>query len=184
MKTLVGQLLIAVPQLLDPNFRQTVVLIVRHNDEGAVGLVLNRQAPLKFNTVWEKLCNEPCPLEAPLYVGGPCGGPLMALHQIPDQSEIEVLPELYFTSDIQQIREVLEQQADPLRLFGGYAGWGPGQLEDELNAGGWHVHAAEPAQIFAANDALWESLIRGMRGKSQLADWLGIKHIPPAPWLN
>jgi len=184
MDSLVGQFLIAVPQLADPNFRQSVVLVVRHDDDGALGLIVNRPAPLPFHKVWEKISSEPCPIEAPLFVGGPCGGPLMALHSEPMQSEIGILPGIHFTADIQQIRSLLEHAADPVRLFGGYAGWGPGQLEGELAAGGWYAVDASEEQLFGPPDELWDELLHTVRGSSSLADWLGIKQVPPQPWMN
>jgi putative transcriptional regulator len=184
MKSLAGHFLIADPRLADPNFRQSVVLIVRHDAEGALGLVVNRPAPLPFHKVWEQLCKEPCPTEVELFVGGPCGGPLMALHASSELGEIDVTEELHFTADIQHIRSLLEESVQPLRLFGGYSGWGPGQLESEMDAGGWLVVPADMEHIFGPPDELWISLMQELKKSPSLSEVLKIKNIPPEPWMN
>jgi putative transcriptional regulator len=184
MESLTGYFLIADPQLADPNFRQSVVLIVRHDEEGALGLIVNRPAPLPFHKVWEQLTKEPCPTEVELFVGGPCGGPLMALHAKSELGEIDVSSHLHFTADIQHIRALLEDGDGPLRLFGGYSGWGPNQLETELAAGGWIIVPAAEDQLFGPPDELWIGLLRKLKKAPGIAEWLEIKNIPPEPWMN
>jgi len=80
MKSLQGHLLIASPTLLDPNFRKSVVLLVQHNEEGAMGLVLNRPTETKLCEAWTQVAETDCASDASLNLGGPCEGPLMALH--------------------------------------------------------------------------------------------------------
>ncbi len=184
MNSLAGQFLIAAPSLQDPNFRRSVVLILKHDSDGALGLVLNRLAPLPFHAVWQKLSTEPCPVEAPLYIGGPCGGPLMALHDTYEFGDLQVPDGVYFTAEIQRIRELVAREESTYRLFGGYSGWGPEQLDNEINAGGWLLAPAESALIFGPHEELWEKLMLRLRDTNRLSDLLNIKHIPPEPWMN
>ena len=93
MSSLKGKLLVASPQLSDPNFHRTVVLIIEHNDEGAFGLVLNRTSSKTIKQVWERVTDEPCESDQPLHVGGPVGGPLIAVHQHAVFSDLQ-LPDL------------------------------------------------------------------------------------------
>jgi putative transcriptional regulator len=184
MNSLAAHVLIASPALVDPNFRRTVVLLVKHDEDGALGLILNRPAPLPFHDVWEKLSQEPCPIQAPLFVGGPCGGPLMALHQEADLSQIEPLHGLHFTAEIAHIREMISRFEPTMKLFGGYAGWGPQQLEGEIETGGWLVLPATTDMVFGPHDELWETLYKQLYQQTRLSDWLHIKNIPPDPSLN
>lgn len=184
MNSLAGQFLIAAPSLLDPNFRRTVVLLLKHDSDGALGLVINRQAPMPFNVVWEKLSQEPCPVEAPLFIGGPCGGPLMALHNENDLGELQPSEGVFFTAEIQQIRDLFAREAASYRLFGGYSGWGPGQLEQEIESGGWLLVPADAELIFGPSEELWEKLMLRLRETHRLSDLLHIKHVPPEPWMN
>lgn len=188
MNSLAGQFLIAAPSLQDPNFQRAVVLILKHDTDGALGLVINRLAPLPFHAVWQKLSTDPCPAEAPLYIGGPCGGPcggpLMALHDMSGLGDLQVPSGVFFTAEIQQIRELLAREESSYRLFGGYSGWGPEQLEQELSAGGWFLAPAEAELIFGPHEELWEQLMLRLRETHRLSDLLSIKHVPPEPWMN
>lgn len=185
MESLQAQLLVATPQLVDPNFLRTVVLIVRHSEEGAMGVVINRRARLSVREVWTKVSDSECATEESLHVGGPCPGPLMALHGSIEHADFEVLPGLYFTAEPESISQLVATTHGEVRFFAGYAGWGPGQLENEIASGAWLVAPAKSELIFDANDAIWDSLMAGApRATSWLIDALSIKHVPPAPWLN
>jgi putative transcriptional regulator len=185
MDTLQGQFLVASNKLVDPNFFHTVVLIVRHNDEGAMGMVVNRPASLTVREVWEKVSGSDCETDEHLHVGGPCPGPLMAIHERVDLADLEVTPSVYFTADPENIAQLIGQQHLAVRFFAGYAGWGPGQLEKEIATGAWHVTPAASEQLFAADDSLWESLVAGERRRpGWLIEALGIRHIPPEPSMN
>src|SRR5437764_733950 len=99
MTSLQGQLLIASPKLLDPNFAQSVILMIQHNDEGALGLVLNRPLGMSVRSAWEQVSEIPCEIESPLLKGGPCEGPLMVVHTSAALSQVEVLPGVYFSTE-------------------------------------------------------------------------------------
>jgi putative transcriptional regulator len=183
MKSLRGHFLVASPHLADPNFYKSVVLMIKHDDEGAFGLVLNRPTD---NTVADflKLVGEEeldCP--QPIFVGGPVSGPLMALHRLKSAAEAEVLPGLYFAAHKDKLQRIVSQTLKPFRFFSGYAGWTGGQLEDELAAGGWLTAKVKKELIFRPADELWEQIVRTI-GESILGKSMKLKHLPENPSLN
>lgn len=184
MKSLQGFLLIASPALVDPNFRKTVVLVVRHAmGEGALGLVLNRRTSTTLKELWERIGREGCTTDDSLSLGGPCEGPLMALHGDRTAGELEVLTGVYFTAEGDHLQRLVTAPPGDVRFFFGYAGWAPGQLEIELQAGGWRIEPAAPKHVFAMTEALWE------RSMSEAAGWevlsvLNIKELPSDPSMN
>jgi putative transcriptional regulator len=184
MDSFQGQFLVASNKLADPNFSRTVVLIVRHNEEGAMGMVVNRPANLTVREVWEKVGGSGCETDEHLHVGGPCPGPLMALHERVDLADLEVRSGMYFTADPESIAQLVEHPDLAVRYFAGYAGWGPGQLEQEIASGAWHVVPAATDQVFTTDETLWENLVSRQRRPAWLLDALGIRHIPPEPSMN
>ncbi len=162
MASLRGQLLVAGPALVDPNFRRTVVLIGEHGDEGAMGVVLNRVS----GTLVEEAVPPMAPLTGPdelVHLGGPVQpDAVVVLADFADVEQAEVaivdsvgfLPaEIEDTSAIGELRGV--------RVFAGYAGWGPGQLEDELEEGAWIVAAAHSSDVFTTSpEMLWRDVLR------------------------
>ncbi len=186
MNSLEGHLLVAARGLRDSNFHRSVVILVKHTDQGALGLVLNRPSGTKIAQVWSQVSTAECHVDQQLYTGGPIQGPLMALHSTAAWSELEVVAGVYFTA----AREMLEQlvaSGEPAaqaqaRFFVGYSGWGPGQLEAELDAGAWLTIAAAGRTVFEPDDG-WPDLVKQIGG-SQLLEALGIKHIPADPRLN
>lgn len=183
MESLTGHLLIATPRLADPNFRRSVVLLLQHTDEGALGVILNRPTSAKVSDIWAQLSDKPCPSDAALYLGGPVEGPLLAVHNEQQASdEVEFMPGLFFTPESSTIEELVSA-GGPLRLFVGYAGWGGGQLEQEMQDGSWLTCPAKAQYIFEPSDSLWEQLLR-MLGRESLISALGIKHVPADPRLN
>ena len=132
-------MLVAAPALRNPNFHRSVVLVVKHGDEGTLGLILNRPSGTKIAEIWSQVSSAPCHVDQPIHTGGPIQGPLMAIHSAPDLAEIEVMPGVYFTAareNLEQIVSATEPTAPTnARFFVGYSGWGPGQLEAELDGG-------------------------------------------------
>src|SRR5262245_32217130 len=129
MNSLKGHLLIAAPSLLTPFFTRTVILMLEHNDEGALGVVLNRPTEATVSDIAEKVFEEPFEWEKPIRIGGPVPGPLMVLHTVEDQSDQEVMPGLYSSVEASKVQEVLRRRSDPCLVIANYSGWGPGQLE-------------------------------------------------------
>lgn len=183
MDTLQGQLLIASPKLHDPNFFKTVLLLVQHNDQGALGLVLNRPLEVTIQDTWPQVSILPCNAEGPLHQGGPCPGPLMVVHTDPEASQINVCSGVHFSTDKDAIEKLVTQSAGPLKFFVNYAGWAAGQLEGELAAGGWLTTPADPEQIFRGDDELWPTTLRLAGRRARLAGF-NPKVIPDDPEMN
>ncbi len=150
-----------------------------------MGMVVNRPASLTVREVWEKVSGSECETAENLHVGGPCPGPLMALHERVDLADFEVATGMYFTADPESIAQLIAQKHLSARYFAGYAGWGAGQLENELASGAWHIVPASSEDIFTADDSLWDNLVsRQQRRAGWLIDVLGIRHVPPEPSMN
>jgi putative transcriptional regulator len=161
MDSLRGHLLLSAASLWDPNFRKTVVLIGHHDDEGAVGVVLNRSTEVSVAEAVPPLADL-VPPDEPLYVGGPVqpqAAVVLADFEDPTHAQILALgsigflPEEVEAGDVGGIRRA--------RVYSGYSGWGPGQLEAELEEGSWIVEPALPEDVFAADpDGLWDRVLR------------------------
>ncbi len=161
MDSLRGNLLIAGPTLFDPNFRRAVVLVGEHTDEGALGVVLNRPSPATVQEIVPPLA----PLAGPeelLFFGGPVQPEaviVLAEFDEPDRAEMLVLDRIGFL-----IGEVDPDQTGPIaraRIFAGYTGWGPGQLEAEVDESSWLIGPAVPDDVFGPADAdLWRVAVR------------------------
>lgn len=197
MQSLQGKLLVASPHLGDGNFFRSVVLLVKHDAEGAFGLILNRPLNSTLAEVWEAIQQEADeagdaeeqPLdqmphgEQPLYVGGPVEGPLVILHSLKKYSEAQVMSGVHFAAHRDHIRKVITQTKKPFRVFSGYAGWGGGQLEGELQAGGWLISEASKELVFYTADDLWEKVVQGI-AEQILSPAARTKHVPPDASLN
>jgi putative transcriptional regulator len=158
-------LLLSMPQLQDPNFARTVVLLCEHAPEGAFGLVLNRPTDVPASSV---VGLEP-PVQVDngirLWVGGPVEPHRgwILLSEVPGGTDYRVIREgLYLSTSPTELRRVLEVAPAPkVRVLAGYAGWGPGQLDMELQASAWLTAEIELDLIFDVEPALmWESAIR------------------------
>jgi len=157
MATYAGSFLVARPALQDPNFRKTVVLLLQHGSGGAFGLVVNRPAKVEG-------------MPFPVFAGGPCGSQgLLMLHghadwiEGDDDNEAKTVAPGVFLGDascLKRVKETPEEQTPRYRMFAGYAGWGPGQLEGELAAGAWAVIAANGETLFDTPlDDMWAQLL-------------------------
>ena len=183
--SLSGKLVVASPVMDDPNFEHTVILMIEHHDEGALGLVLNRPTQTGVDEVWDQISVLPCTINQALRRGGPCPGPLMLLHNHPQLAQVEVCEGVCFTTEEPLVAEVLGEQAGPLGFYLGYAGWGPGQLEDELGQGAWLVTHADARTVFDpdADDGLWMRVITGIdRSLAMLA--MNPNIMPSDPSMN
>ncbi|MFO0817948.1 MAG: YqgE/AlgH family protein [Pirellulales bacterium] len=181
--SLQGHLLVASTRLEDPNFFRSVVLMVQHDEMGALGLILNRPTPGSLRDAWEFIDEGDCLRDDSIYHGGPVGSTLLALHNDESLSDATILPGLYVASDKDRIARALRDPAISARLFHGYAGWGPGQLEDELRVGGWLIATANAEMAFYADDDLWEQTIDRI-GDQILKPALGKVPSPEDPRVN
>ncbi|GGS16293.1 UPF0301 protein [Streptomyces daghestanicus] len=186
VSSLTGRLLVATPALADPNFERAVVLLLDHDEEGSLGVVLNRPTPVGVGDIldgWAELAGDP----GVVFQGGPVsldsalgvavvpgdgdgGAPLgwRRVHGAIGLVDLEAPPEL------------LAPAVGSLRIFAGYAGWGPGQLEDELAEGAWYVVESEPGDVSSPLPGrLWREVLR--RQRSELAM---VATYPDDPSLN
>ncbi|HLJ02742.1 MAG TPA: YqgE/AlgH family protein [Solirubrobacteraceae bacterium] len=181
MESARGQLLIAGPTLLDPNFWRTVVLIVEHNEEGALGLVLNRPSEATVSETIPQL-EELLDRDDLVYHGGPVGpSALIVLARFDEPGDAALLA----FEDVGVLGTGFSLDDPPAgireaRAFAGHAGWGPGQLDGELERGDWILEAARREDAFSADpDGLWASVLTRKGGSYAL-----IARMPVDPSLN
>jgi putative transcriptional regulator len=182
-QSLTGQLLVASPTLLSPEFQHSIVLMVQHGEEGALGLVINRPLETSIDEAWDQISEMPCPREDPLHYGGPCEGPLMVVHPLEDYAEMTVADDIYFCTDKEHIEWLLAQADEPMKFVVGYAGWAPGQLEQEMAQGAWLTVPATYNRVFAGAET-WHQLIKRASETSGILKDLDPKLIPPDPSMN
>jgi len=184
MKLLAGHLLIASPHLPDPNFSGTVIVMVQHSEQGALGLVLNRPSDSRLGEVWKQITEEPCLSDQPVLLGGPVPGPLMSIHTRMSCSEEEIRPGIYFATQRENIMELVRENAQPFHVFSGYAGWGAGQLDGELEAGGWLTCLATHEFIFPPpGEEVWKKAVQQV-GAEIIKSSLKFDRIPDDPSVN
>ena len=177
MDSLHGQLLISSPALHDPNFRRTVVLITHHDEEGAMGLVLSRPSEVRVEDAVAELADLPGADEL-VYVGGPVQPEaVVVLVEHEDDPDSPIIGRIAFMEAGSDLEELAVARA---RVFAGYSGWGPDQLEGELDENSWIVVPAEPDDVFASDpDELWRTVLHRKGGKFAL-----IATMPFDPKLN
>lgn len=180
---LTGYLLVATPDLQDANFNQSVIVMVHHDETGASGLILNRASNTNIGQVFDSEL-PPAVRSQPIYVGGPVNGPIMAVHQCVSLGERDLLEHVYFSMGQENIMAIVSQTLRPFRLFCGYSGWGPHQVEAEIEAGGWLVAPATPTLLFSDVDPLWRIVSDQVGLRIILADRLERQPCPPDPSLN
>jgi putative transcriptional regulator len=182
-KSLQGHFLVASRYLRDPNFARSVVLMIHHNEEGAMGVVINRPSEKTVREVWEMIGNDPCDLDDRIFIGGPVPGPLLAIHTSSPFSEHGLLPDLYASWHKDALDLIVRRRDEHFRLYSGHAGWGSGQLEGELEAGGWLFTQATRDEVFADHETIWKTVTQRI-GLEIMAPDLDREHVPPDPSLN
>src|SRR5215208_2059687 len=153
-ESLRGSLLIAGPQLLDPNFRRTVILIADHGDEGAMGVILNRPSGMSVADAAPDLEPLVGP-DAPIFAGGPVQPTSgIVLAEVTEADE-PIFDDVVLVPGLGELADVVDGAGD-IRVFAGYAGWGAGQLDDEIGRDDWILEPAQPSDVFSeAPEALW-----------------------------
>ena len=177
-----GTLLIAHPMLADSNFRRAVVLICEHGPDGSFGLILNKPLALELNEVIDDLNSD-----VAVSLGGPVQpNTLHYLHRHGDilVDAIPVIEDIYWGGDFDITKALLtadEPSGEALRFFLGYSGWDAGQLEAEIEQGGWILHTADdPNLVFPADaEQLWRTILRRMGG-----DYALLANFPDDPRMN
>jgi len=163
--SLAPRLLLSMPQLTDPNFARTVVLLCDHEPEGAFGLVLNRPTEVAASSVVGLVPPVETDNGMRLWIGGPVEphrGWILLGQEPPGVETRRIVDGLYLSTSPDLLREVLQTTPPPpARVLAGYAGWGPGQLDTELNESAWLTSDVELDLVFATEAALmWEAAIR------------------------
>ncbi len=171
--SLAGKLLVAFPRLLDPNFFRTVTLILEHNQEGALGLVLNRPSETPVSDplpLWGHLAAQP-PV---VFVGGPVspGAAICLAHVEEPDKETSSFHRLFGhigSIDLRKDPVETEVEVNQIRVFSGYAGWGPGQLETEIREGGWLVADAMESDVLVKDpENLWHNVLKRQKGNVRI----------------
>jgi len=175
-----GKLLVASPSLVDPNFARTVVFITEHSDEGAMGIVLNRPSETAVETVVPPLAE--IAGGEPVYVGGPVQPEaivLLADFADPDAAAWIIVADVGLASadvDLDDLAAAVRRG----RVYAGYSGWGPGQLEAEMEVDSWIVEAPLPKELFPDDPAtLWSDVLARKGGQYAL-----IARMPDDPSQN
>jgi putative transcriptional regulator len=167
LESLRGHCLISAKRLRDPNFYKTVVLMVEHGADGAMGLVVNRPSSVTVAHALSEHFNLP-ETDDLVYVGGPVEpAALFILHNSEelDRSETPVIPGVYVGSSEEVFEQIVRSSAEgnpdlQFRIYSGCAGWGPGQLEGEIGRGDWHTLPADMEAIFAMDPyTIWDHLV-------------------------
>lgn len=166
VRSLAPGLLVALPQLLDPNFKRTVVLLIHHDESGTFGLVLNRPSEISAESLcatlgidWRGAASDRVDWGGPVQPN--TGWVLLGAEGAGDDEASEVAAGVHFAGSLATLRRVAESPGEELRLFLGYAGWGPGQLESELAQGAWLLAPANVDVIFHVEpEILWEHVLR------------------------
>ena len=159
-------LLLSMPQLQDPNFSRTVVLLCDYGPEGAFGLVLNRPTDMAASTMVRLEPPVAGGNDLPLFIGGPVEperGWILLGSEPPADFKL-IRDGLYLSTSQALLRDVLEATPAPrARIIAGYAGWGPGQLDEELAQSSWLMSDVDLDLVFdTPADAMWETAIRRM----------------------
>jgi putative transcriptional regulator len=180
-ESLSGQLLLASPALQDPNFRRTVVLIGAHSGDGAMGVILNRPSQVTVGEAVPQL--EPAvDDQAAVYLGGPVQpDSIVMLGEFLDPSPagLLVLGRIGFPAPEAGIEELAEATARR-RVYAGYAGWGEGQLDAEIEQGDWIAHPARPDDVFTESpEDLWGEVLARKGGSYAL-----LARMPLDPSVN
>ncbi len=178
-----GQALVASPHLADRNFARTVVYIVKHDEDGAYGLILNSPSDVTVGELIQQVLEQDVENLDPIFVGGPVEGPIVVIHELPATNSAECKPGVHLSSNQDDLEEVCLNLKGRFRVFNGYSGWAPGQLEDELRQGGWLVCQLDKEDIFSPPDELWQNAVRQI-GRSILEQAIPIGPLPEDPTWN
>jgi putative transcriptional regulator len=167
VKTLAPGFLLAMPQLLDPNFHRSVVLMLEHGESGSMGLIINRGSPLTLGELarGQSMDIDPEREAEPVYIGGPVEPQRgFVLHDDESLGEKqELLPGLFLSVTVDSLAPLLRRSGPRMRFCLGYSGWGPEQLEREIAAGSWLFSEASARPVLEGNPSqLWEATLRRM----------------------
>lgn len=179
-----GSLLLSEPFMLDNNFERSVILLCEHDTvDGTMGVVVNSRSSLLLSDVVPDVAN----LQFPLYIGGPVGvEALFFLHKAPEKIEggKVLVDDIYFGGNFEQICFLINDsllQPNEIKFILGYAGWSPGQLDDEIKQNSWAVHNKFPTDLLLLQDGedLWKQALISLGPK-----YAHVANFPRSPDLN
>jgi putative transcriptional regulator len=183
MESLRGQLLIASPKIVDPNFRRVVVYMAEHTEDGAMGIVINRRAETTVSEAVPDLEWLAGDGDTRLWVGGPVSPAsviVLAEFEDPSRAALIVEGDLGFVPAEIEDRDTFAAGVRRVRIFVGHSGWGPGQLEAELEEDSWIIEPAQRGDVFTAEPgALWSQVLR-RKGR----EYVLLATMPMDPSLN
>ncbi len=204
-ESLIGKLLVASSLVTDPMYAGGVCLIVHHDEDQLIGVMLNRPLTPSPEAVAAMLGeaddsdaahprmskakgtqqDESCSLSPwrLLHFGGPLSGPVVAVHPISQYADVETGQGIYVAAQKHHLEHLLREQPGPCRLIVGHLGWATGQLEQEIEHGLWHVVPATAETVFSPAQEMWPRIIRRATSGS-LARWIGVKDVPQAAEQN
>lgn len=165
-----GTLLVASRYLADPNFARAVVLLVDHGAHGAMGLIINRPTRVSLDMVFPEVVPPLLARHHRLYIGGPVAPEQVTLLLRSDrqlQDAAHVFADIFFSVSEDRLRQLLSTspERESFHAYVGYAGWGPGQLEDEVGRGDWHLVSPDSRTVFDAEPSeIWHELLRENAG--------------------
>ena len=165
-----GRFLVASPKLKDPNFNKTVVLLLRYSKDGASGLVINRPLNVKLSTLLPDIKDSEH-RDKPLYLGGPVEPNKMLLlvkSATPPPGSLPVFKDVYVSASREELQRLIKSTSkdEKFKIFAGYAGWAPRQLEAERDRGDWHVFKADAETVFDKKfSGIWQELIHRLKTK-------------------
>jgi putative transcriptional regulator len=154
MDSLAGHLLIAPATECEPEFIKTVILLIQHSEEQAVGVVLNRPDNKTVKEVWTG--KRTWESHQQIFSGGPVPGPLMAVHTCQTLGEIEILNGVYYSVQKKHLEAIVPKSDIRCKIFDSHTGWGPGQLEQWLKEKAYQVLPATLEYVFENEMNLWE----------------------------
>ena len=189
-----------------PNFARSIVLLIEHNEQGALGVIPNRPTSKTVGELWREVSQVACRSQQPICLGGPVPARFMALHTVPDLAEVEIIAGVYFAAKKQHLDRLVQQAesaagattnaenppeifpppGEPLQSFKiswAMPGGAPANPSGEIQQRAWYTIPARIEHVFDPDPDLWERLVQAL-DRVRLARLLKIKHIPPDPGLN
>lgn len=158
-----GYLLVASPNSKHTSFSRSVILVVHHSTQGAVGVVLNRSLADSAPALWKQLAgNETDYRNGLIHCGGPNSGPVVALHDCEQLAEFTSTAGVYLAAQVQNLKELVNTALDhcQLKIIVGQASWQSGQLEEEFASGKWLPLPVSPDLVFADEHEMWGQAMR------------------------
>ncbi len=160
---------------------RSIVLIVQHDDDGVLGVVLNQPLEISVAEACGPMVDAAGEVESAINQGGPCPGPLMVLHGHAGAGGEEIAEGIWFATEREPIEQIMLADTRPAKYFANYAGWGTEQLEREIEEGSWIITPATPLDVFEVEpETHWNKLTARLTA----GGYIHPDHIPDDPSTN